>query len=319
MELSNLISFTEEPFFYENYLDDSFEFEKKDFLFFDENDFSGPFDREPNGCLEKKIGIFMDKQNESDKKDNNSTNKIYLIEKPKDFFSSTHDSSKFPENSDAELTKNIFFKTVLHHKRGRKEKDQSEGKKYHGCGDFDNIQRKIQVSFINFLINFANDAIKTILGKNSKYCFKDVKYEFKKVVNHKYAENLKLKKYSDIVQLKISPKNRNYGEDANKETYLEICKKYPDFQQFFDKNYLYIFQTYFCEIKSGQTTVDFDGMKIKLSSHTKGLDDLLRKNIDYKEKFKEIVKNVYFSGISNVNKNVMKNSIPFKISFRENN
>ena len=109
MELSNLISFTEEPFFYENYLDDSFEFEKKDFLFFDENDFSGPFDREPNGCLEKKIGIFMDKQNESDKKDNNSTNKIYLIEKPKDFFSSTHDSSKFPENSDAELTKNIFF------------------------------------------------------------------------------------------------------------------------------------------------------------------------------------------------------------------
>ena len=314
MELSNLISFTEELFFYENIFDDSFEFEKKDFLFLNENEFSGPLDKKSSGCLEKINDIFMEKQIESDKKDNDSTSNIFLIEKPKDFFSSTHNSSKFPENFVAELTKNNTFKTVLYRKRGRKEKNQKEGKKCHGCGDFDNIQRKIQVSFINFLINFANDAIKTFLGKNSNYFFKDVKYEFKKVVNHKYAENLKLKKYSDIVQLKVSPKNRNYSEDANKETYLEICKKYPDFQQFFDKNYLYIFQTYFCKIKSGQTTVDFDGMKIKLSSHTKGLDDLLRKNIDYKEKFKEIVKNVYFSGTSNVNKNIKKNSNPFKIS-----
>ena len=315
MELSNLISFTEEPFFYENIFDDSFEFEKKDFLFLNENDFSGPLGKKSSGCIEIINDIFMEKRIESDKKENNSSSNIDLIEKPKDFFSSTHYSSKFPENISAELTKNNPFKTVLYRKRGRKEKNTKERKKLHGCGDFDNIQRKIQVSFINFLINLANDAIKTFLGKNSKYCFKDVKYEFKKVVNHEYAENLKLKKYSDIVQLKVSPKNRNYDEDANKETYLEICKIYPDFQQFFDKNYLYIFQNYFCEIKSGQTTVDFDGIKIRLSSHTKGLDDLLRKNVDYKEKFKEIVKNAYFSGTSNINKNLKKNSNPFKISF----
>ena len=213
-------------------------------------------------------------------------------------------------NSISEIYKNINFKTKLHHKRGRKELNKKNEGKYHGSGDFDNIQRKIQVSFFNFLINLANDALKTTFGKRTNYTFKDIKYKLKKVVNHNYVEKLKLCKYSDIIQMKISPKNRNFGEDVNKDTFMEISKKSEELKKLFDKNYLYIFQKYFCEIKSNQNIIDIDGFKIQLSPKTKGLDYLLKKNVDIIEKFNETVQNVYFSG-----KNYLNNpfiTIPLK-------
>ena len=225
-------------------------------------------------------------------------------------FNTSKNGSFIPEYSISENSKNINFKTILHHKRGRKELTQKNGGKYHGSGDFDNIQRKIQVSFFNFLINLANDALKTIFGKRTNYSFKDIKYKLKKVVNHNYVEKLKLCKYSDIIQMKISPKNRNFGEDVNKDTFMEISKKSEELKKLFDKNYLYIFQKYFCEIKSNQNIIDIDGFKIQLSPKTKGLDYLLKKNVDIIEKFNETVQNVYFSG-----KNYLNNpfiTIPLK-------
>ena len=129
-------------------------------------------------------------------------------------------------------------------------------------------------------------------------------------MNHNYVEKLKLCKYSDIIQMKISPKNRNFGEDVNKDTFMEISKKSEELKKLFDKNYLYIFQKYFCEIKSNQNIIDIDGFKIQLSPKTKGLDYLLKKNVDIIEKFNETVQNVYFSG-----KNYLNNpfiTIPLK-------
>ena len=76
----------------------------------------------------------------------------------------------------------IAFKTVLYHKRGRK-KEKKSCNSLHSSGDFDNIQRKIQVSFINFLISLANDAIKTLIGKQCKFYFKDIMYKYKKKAN----------------------------------------------------------------------------------------------------------------------------------------
>ena len=253
--------------------------------------------------VEKIINIRKwDSENYDEKKS------LYLLEKIKNDQNEpqlTNNTSKnvssIPEYSISDISKNINFKTKLHRKRGRKESNQKNGAKYHGSGDFDNIQRKIQVNFFSFLIDLANDALKTIFGKKTNYSFKDVKYKLKKVVNHNYVEKLKLFKYSDILQMKISPKNRNFGEDANKETYLEISKKSPELQKLFDKNYLYIFQKYYCEIKSNQNIVDIDGFKIILSPNTKGLEYLIRKNVDIKEKFIETIKDVYFSGKNYLN------------------
>ena len=285
-------------------------------LFYKNIDLLIPINSEENIFSEEANKLINFQNWDADKKDDENKS-LYLLEKNKNGKNEHHltintskNISEIPENSIAEISKNVNFKTILHHKRGRKELSQNNNGRYHGSGDFDNIQRKIQVSFFNFLINLANDALKTIFGKKTYYCFKDIKYSFKKVVNYDYVEKLKLCKYSDIIQMKISPKNRNFREDGNKETYIQISKKSPELQKLFDKNYLYIFQKYYCEIKSVQNIVDIDGFKIKLSPNTKGLDFLIRKNIDAKEKFNEIVKNVYFSG-----KNYLDNpfmTIPLK-------
>ena len=195
------------------------------------------------------------------------------------------------------FNKKINFKIILHHKRGRKGKENKNNKKYkkcHGSDDFDNIQRKIQVHFINFLIKLANDIIKSIFGKKSKLHFKTIKYELKKIVNHKYIENLKQCNYADIIQMKVSPKNRNFGEDTNKNSYILACQNSEEVKKIFDKNYLYIFQKYYYSLKKNEKKIDLDGININLSPKTKGFYNLLGKNEVNKDKFFDVVKNVYF-------------------------
>ena len=223
---------------------------------------------------------------------------IYFIKKNKNELQSTDSSTKILtslDNRGVSLGKTTYFKTLLC-KRGRKEKEgnnkNKKNKKMHGSDDFDNIQRKIQVSFISFLIRFGNDALKSIFGKKTKFNFKDVNYDLKKKVNHNYIEYLKKCNYSDILQMKISPKNKKHKEDENKETFNEICQYSDILKRLFEKNYLYIFQKYYCRIKN---EVNIDGIKIKLSPRTKPLLNLLDKNKASKDKFINVIKDVYFS------------------------
>ena len=308
MEMSNSLSLTREPIF--STQNDNL-FLKTNLLFSNEINI---FDLDSERNKEEKKKIFFTKKLESFE---NSLNSIYVISKngkneSQSTFKTSNNIFNISKNS-IQKKKNIFFKTVLHHKRGRKEKNRKYGKKSHGAGDFDNIQRKIQVSFINFLIKLANDAIKTVFGQDSKYCFKDIKYKYKKVVRHNYLESLKLCKYSDIIQMSVSPKIKSYRENSNKETYMEICTISPELENLFDKNYLYIFQKYFCGIKNNQDIIDFDGLKVKLSPHTKGLLNLLRENVDKKEAFKDIIKKVYFSDSEYLINNKYIKSNPFII------
>ena len=254
--------------------------------------------------------------------DSESSELIYFIKLPKNESQSTFNTSKnisFLETKEESFPKKISFKTVIHHKRGRKslgkekEKKKKNLNRYHSSGDFDNIQRKIQVNYISFLIRLANDAITTVLGKQTKYFFKDVRYELKKVVSHKYVENLKKCKYSDIIQMKISGKNKKYGENLNKETFLEICKISPELKNFFEKNYLYIFQKYYYGMNSNEDIIDFDGLKVELSPQTKGFLNMLKRNETGKEKFINVANDVYFSGLNYTN-NKQRVSNPFIIT-----
>ena len=66
-----------------------------------------------------------------------------------------------------------------------------------------------------------------------------------------------------------------------------------------------IFKNYFCEFENYKDIIDFNGLEIKLSSKAKGLLNLLRKNVDKKEKFNDAIKNLYFSGYDyKLNKNL---------------
>ena len=220
----------------------------------------------------------------------NSTNSILDQEKI---------TSKKKEDSNK---KKINFITFLKKKRGKKSLLKKENSsKTHGSEDFDNIQRKIQVHFISFLISFANDLVIKFFGKKSKYHFKDVKYELKRIVNHKNVEYLKQCKYSDIVQMKISPKNKRFNEDTNKKIYLEITQLSKELKNFFDKNYLYIFQNYYLGLKANEKEINFEEIKMTLSPKTKGFYHLLEKNKFSKEKFINIIKSVYFTDVNYLN------------------
>ena len=218
----------------------------------------------------------------------NSTN-IFALEPEK--LSQNKKETKIP--------KKINFKTFLKKKRGKKAQFQNSSisKKCHSSEDFDNIQRKIQVHFISFLISLANDRLEQIFGKKSKYKFKDVKYELKRIVNHKNVEYLKRCKYADIIQMKISPKNKKFSEDTNKNIYLEITQLSKELKNFFDKNYLYIFQKYYLGLKPNEKEIIFEGEKIALSVKTKGFYHLLEKNA-FSKKFNNIIKDVYFTDVN---------------------
>ena len=190
----------------------------------------------------------------------------------------------------------INFKVKLHHKRGRKKNDKNiTNQKCHFSDDFDNILRKIQVSYINFLIKLSNDALKTVFGKNNTYEFKDINYKLKKQINHKCIENLKKSRFADILQMDISPKNRIIQEDMNKITYFKVCKESEQLKMLFDKSYLYLIQKYFNFVDDGNHVIDIDGFKITLSPKTETFYNLLKKNQEVKSKFKEIAQTVYCS------------------------
>ena len=247
---------------------------------------------------------------EEEEKD--SMDDVYLIKEQNNSkieLQSTDNSTKTVTFSQSENSikkediffKKINFKTMLYRKRGRKEKNntsQKLKKKCHGPGDFDNIQRKIQVHYITFLIKLANDTIKTILGNKVKYHFRDIKYDIKKIVNHDYVEYLKKVNYSDILQMAISPKNKKYDENSNKKLYKKLIEESDLFKKIFDKKYLYVLQKYYFELKGDETEVDFDGIKIKLSNKTKPFPHLLQKNESEKDKFKNIINDVYFSDVN---------------------
>ena len=344
MKNSNLMLLNGNQNINELCLNNIYENQNPNLFFQDKNDFVFPLNS--NQALPPKTNeklsfeefkkIMDDSKSEITKSqitDDESLELIYFIKKskiPKIELQSTFNTSKnLSFNTDINIkhnyigTRNINFKTVLHHKRGKKsinnEKINKYLTRYHGSNDFDNIQRKIQVNFMTFLVNLANDAIKTVLGKKSKYFFKDLRYDLKKIVSHKYVENLKKCKYSDIIQMKISLKNKNYGENLNKDTFLEICKISPELQKFFDKNYLYIFQKYYVGLKNNQDIIDFDGLKVELSPMTKGFLNLLKKNEVGKEKFNNVLQDVYFSDTNYSNEKQIRSSKPFIITTIDKN
>ena len=271
----------------------------------------------PNNEIQEKISLKEINKIMSEPKinlDEDNYDEIYFINQSKiELLPSIDSSTKIStlvNNEKDSFNKNIHFKIMLRRKRGRKIKNikNKKNKKCHCPEDFDNIQRKIQVSFISFLIKFGNDILKNIFGKKTKYNFKDVKYELKKIVNHKYIENLKKCKYSDILQMKISPKNKKYGEYSNKETLIKVCKYSDKIKKLFDKNYLYIFQRYYCNIRNENENdiIDIDDMKITLSPKTRTLYNLLNKNEKNKDKIINVIKDVYFSEFNDINNNCNK-------------
>ena len=122
------------------------------------------------------------------------------------------------ESTKEDLSQKKLFLIVTSKKRGRKIDKKNNGKE-HGKYDEDNIVRKIQVSYINFIIDLINEVLKGIGRKDLSLIPLD--YLFKRVVNKKQRDFLKSHTVEEVIQSKTSPKYKTKNENVNKE----ICEK----------------------------------------------------------------------------------------------
>ena len=201
-----------------------------------------------------------------------------------------------------DLGRNLFYIDKLRKKRGRPIIGTSKiKKKTHGKCDFDNLERKIQVHFLNFLINFCNDALKLEFGYTSnKFSFKKINYSDKTTINYKQTSYLKNLKIKDILNFKISDKYSKSDESANKDLFKSVTGTSIWLDKIFEMKYLQLFNYYYNECEP-LNKIFIENKYISFSPKTKSFFYLLEKNIDLKNELINTVKNIYFNGNNNSN------------------
>jgi hypothetical protein len=210
-------------------------------------------------------------------------------------------SQKYKSNCQNDLSEsNIILKKKINFEikhKGRKS-IKFLNNKTHRKSDFDNILAKIQVHFINFIINLSNDALKIIKGKNFRKTFKNINYDFKKKINIDYIKKLQSYSIKDILIIDISSKYTTLPKNFNKKLINEVCNSSKWLEEFFNMKYISLFNCYYNNEKI------INGKEIIFSSKTKSFKDLLenKKNEDIKDLIVEAVKCVYFNGYNSLNK-----------------
>ena len=179
-------------------------------------------------------------------------------------------------------------------KRGRKRLKMENKKAIHGSNNFDNIQRKIQVHFLSFLINFCNDALKTEYTQ-FRHTFKQINYKSKTTVNFNHTSFLKKSSIKDLLNLEISEKYSAYNKFENKKLLDKIILKSKWLNDLFEMNYLKLFDYYYNK-EEPLYKIIFENKEILLSSKTKSFYYLLEKNQDLKQEIIDTAKLVYFNG-----------------------
>ena len=181
----------------------------------------------------------------------------------------------------------------------------------------DNIKRKIQVNYLNFLVNFINLIIRVLSKKysgfNDEFENKKIgdKYQFKKLNYGKFAmktdndsfNSLKSKKLLEIITLNTNGKNKN---NKNDEVYKNLFKIKHKLEKILNQSYLEFFPIYYQ--KENYTNLKKYGLDIDISlENLKRFDFFIKKE---KQKIKELEnKEKYEKGIEeSIRENFMTNS-----------
>ena len=153
---------------------------------------------------------------------------------------------------------------------------EESNKKIHSNNWEDNLLRKIQIDYFDFIVNFANDTLKYL---NFPQRFLFLSYDFKKNVNKQFVSKLKQSNLKDIIVNKISGKYKKYVSEYNSIIYKDIIKTENEtINKIFSINILSLFKFYY---KSNRI-IDLNQLGIKkiihLSTKTKMFEDLLIRN-----------------------------------------
>lgn len=182
---------------------------------------------------------------------------------------------------------------------------QSGKKPYiHTKNKFDNILTKIQVSYINFLVSFANVVLETYGKKELKFRFLDSKIK----KNNKIENRQKLKEgtIGDILKNKISGKYSTLDKDYNFKIYKELEKDgLSDILYFLNQKFLFFFKNVYYKNLRKFNLKDFGLMdlEIELPKKIEMYENLLMKNQrdikfeEYKIKIEKCIKKHFLDGI----------------------
>lgn len=193
--------------------------------------------------------------------------------------------------------KNRLFKIEKNKKRGRK---SMKKKKFHLKSDFDNVLTKIQIHFLNFLINISNDVLKATLTDNNLH-FKHINYNFKKQITYEHIKYLKTVPIKVLLEKDISSKYRKYSKDFNSKILQQVIPSSKWLEEFFNMKYLSLFRIYYNNCKPLKQ-INFNGKNINLSLNTKSFYNLLKKNRIklMRAKIISTAQDAYFDGYKNM-------------------
>ena len=225
------------------------------------------------------------------------------------FFEKNMEEIETKEKTFLSAQKNSLFNIVNYKKRGRFSIGYKKNK--HLSSDFDNLQRKIQVHFLTFVVNLCNDALKSEFGSKPIYNFKQIDYEIKKIINHKFVNKLHLKPIKEILKMRISPKNKKFSEDNNSLVLKLACEHSTFLNGFFDIKYLEFFDRFYFNEEKQIDRITFQGKEIVFSKNTKPFYQLIKKYENHKNLLIDSAKSIYFYGynslIGNNSFKIMKN------------
>ena len=201
--------------------------------------------------------------------------------------------------------KKILFKVkknvpVTNRKLGRKTKSKTEKPKeisdligVHGNKDFDNLERKIQVHYIRFIINFSNDALK---AENISKCykFKQIDTSIKETINYIHVKKLRESSIGDILQKDISKKYKRYDKSENRKSFEKVVASSKWLRELFMMNYLELFNYYYNQEEPLKKLV-FKNKEINLSPETETFFDLLEKYDDIRNELIDTVNIIYYN------------------------
>ena len=173
-------------------------------------------------------------------------------------------------------------------KRGRmKKKQNTKYKREHTRDSPDNILRKIQVHFINFIVYFLNVILKNF---NFKQKFMKLDYEFKKGIKKEILNILKSKNLAELISQEISNKYKTKNKKYNKNIYDEI-KNFKVINEILSINYLDFFKNIYFQNKKYIDLREFGlDKKIKITDDSKMFKGLTNKNKEDKRKIYQIIK-----------------------------
>ena len=149
----------------------------------------------------------------------------------------------FQKIDDIQRIDNVIYKFKTAKKRGR-ERNKESKKDEHTALSIDNIERKIQNHFLNFIISFLNDCVLAFF-KFQKFTFLKFSYSEKIKVSFGYMKKIKTSTINDLIEnIDVSKKYKHPDKNTNKMN-LKALSEYHWFHQILEIKYLELFFDYY--------------------------------------------------------------------------